>query len=136
MSSSAAAARSTSSTTGCGACCPVSGESPFASSSRPKAPRNRVISLPSKLSAKITSCDQLTGSGAAARSRSAIPHRRRCSIVRVLVVLARGRVGSTVTRGSITTQRTPRRPSSMAAARPAGPPPTMTTSVERPPPAA
>src|SRR4051812_30958323 len=56
-----------------------------------------------------------------------MPQRRRCSIVRALVVLARGRSGSSRVRGSTTSTSTPRRPSSIAAARPLGPPPTIST---------
>src|ERR1700722_9662622 len=77
------------------------------------------------------SFDQDTGSGAAARKRSAIPHRRKCSMVRTLTVLHLGRAWLTSSRGSITRQRTPRRPSSTAAARPTGPPPATSTWTER-----
>src|SRR5690242_4665432 len=56
-----------------------------------------------------------------------MPQRRRCSIVRALVVFARGRSGSSAVRGSTTSTSTPRRPSSIAAARPLGPPPTIST---------
>src|SRR5689334_17200498 len=56
-----------------------------------------------------------------------MPQRRRCSIVRALVVFARGRSGSSSVRGSTTSTSTPRRPSSIAAARPLGPPPTTST---------
>ena len=87
---------------------------------------------PASDSQKVTRCDQATGSGAAARSVSAIPQRRRCSMVRTLVVLARGRRCETSARGSITTQATPRLASSAAAASPAGPPPATSTGVSRP----
>ena len=83
-------------------------------------------------SQNVTRCDQATGSGAAARSAPAIPQRRRCSMVRTLVVLARGRRCDTRVRGSITTQGTPRLASSAAAASPAGPPPATRTGVSRP----
>jgi hypothetical protein len=57
----------------------------------------------------------------------AIPQRRRCSIVRTLVVFARARRGSSDVRGSTTSTSTPRRPSSIAADSPLGPPPTIST---------
>src|SRR3954447_2367632 len=56
-----------------------------------------------------------------------MPQRRRCSIVRALVVLARGRNGSSSVRGSTTSTSIPRRPSSIAAGSPLGPPPTTST---------
>jgi len=87
---------------------------------------------PDRDSQKVTRCDQATGSGAAARSASATPQRRRCSMVRTLVVLARGRRCDTSARGSITTQGTPRLASSAAAASPAGPPPATSTGISRP----
>ena len=75
-----------------------------------------------------TTVDGRSGAiGEARRSSSAIPQRRRCSRVRTLVVFARGLYPTRSLR-STTTQRIPRRPSSMAAARPTGPAPTMTTS--------
>src|SRR5580693_2750029 len=77
------------------------------------------------------SFDQDTGNGAAARKRSAMPHRRKCSMVRTLTVLHLGRAWLTSSRGSITRQLTPRRPSSTAAARPTGPPPATSTWTER-----
>ena len=69
--------------------------------------------------------------GARSRSRSASPHRRRCSMVRTLTVLHRGRACDTVARGSTTRHSTPRRPSSTAAASPTGPPPATSTWVLR-----
>ena len=127
--SSVTTSRSTSSSTYCGICCPRSGESP--SSASPSTPVNRVISSPRKLVQKETSCDQETGSGAAARSRSASPHRRACSMVRVFSVLARGRNRVGCGRGSTTRHSTPRRPSSTASARPTGPAPAISTGVSR-----
>ena len=92
-----------------------------------------MILAPARDSQKVTRWDQATGSGAARRSASATPQRRRCSIVRMLVVLARGLRCETSARGSITTQPTPCRLSSAAAARPAGPPPTTSTVVRSTP---
>ena len=92
---------------------------------------NRVISRPRKVVQNDTSCDQETGSGAAARSRPARPQRRACSIVRALSVLARGRSRVGCGRGSTTTHSIPRRPSSTASARPTGPPPAISTGVSR-----
>ena len=84
-------ARSTSSTTGCGTCWPASANRSSRSVVSPNAPSKSVTHRPDSVSQNITRCDHATGSGAAARSASASPHRRRCSIVRTLVVLARGR---------------------------------------------
>src|SRR3954447_23962677 len=127
LGSSAAASRSTSSTSDCGACWPASARSSTRSGNSANALRKRVISCPNRPVQKTTSWAYDTGSGAAARSRSAMPQRRRCSMVRALVVLARGRSGSSAVRGSTTSTSTPRRPSSIAAARPLGPPPTIST---------
>src|SRR3954452_24381971 len=127
LGSSAAASRSTSSTSDCGACWPTSARSSTRSGNSANALRKRVISCPNRPVQKTTSWAWDTGSGAAARSRSAMPQRRRCSIVRALVVLARGRSGSSSVRGSTTSTSTPRRPSSIAAASPLGPPPTIST---------
>ena len=95
----------------------------------PNAPSKSVMRRPDSDSQNVTRCDQATGSGAAARSASARPQRRRCSMVRTLVVLARGRRCETCARGSMTTQATPRLASSAAAASPAGPPPATSTGV-------
>src|SRR3954447_22705902 len=127
LGSSATASRSTCSTSGCGACWPGSAYSSCGVVVSPKAPGKRVISWPNSPVQKTTSCAWSTGSGAAARSRSASPQRRRCSMVRTLVVLARGRSGSSDVRGSTTRTGMPRRPSSMAALRPLGPPPAIST---------
>ena len=54
-------------------------------------------------------------------------------MVRTLVVLARGRRWETTGLGSISTQATPCRASSAAAARPAGPPPATSTGVSAAP---
>ena len=91
----------------------------------------RVISRPRKLVQNETSCDQETGSGAAARNRAARPQRRACSMVRAFSVLARGRSRVGCGRGSTTTHPTPRRPSSTASARPTGPPPAISTGRSR-----
>lgn len=58
---------------------------------------------------------------------SATPQRRKCSMVRGLVVFARGRACDTSPRGSMITERTLWKASSAAAARPAGPAPMMIT---------
>ena len=122
-----AAARSSSSITFCGACWPDSGEMSRGSVQSPKAFSKRVISCPCSPVQKMTSWAWSTGTGAIARSRSASPQRRRCSMVRTLVVFARGRSGSSDVRGSTRSTSMPRRPSSIAAASPLGPPPAIST---------
>ena len=95
VGSSAAASRSTSSTSGLRGLLARLGRDVTRRRSRARRrSRKRVISWPKRPVQKTTSWACSTGSGAAARSRSAMPQRRRCSIVRTLVVLARGRSGS------------------------------------------
>ncbi len=115
--------------TGCDTCCPDSAKRSSRAAVSPNAPSKSVIRRPARDSQNVTRCDQATGSGAAARSAPATPHRRRCSIVLMLVVLARGLRCETSVRGSISTQPTPCHASSAAAASPAGPPPTTSTGV-------
>ena len=88
----------------------------------PNASWKRVISRPVSVVQKTISEDQATLSGAFFLSSSARPERRKCSIVRAEMVLARGRSQLTPGRGSITAQLTPCRFSSTTAASPTGPP--------------
>lgn len=92
---------------------------------------NRVISAPATLVQKTTSLDHAAGIGARARTASATPQRRNSSIVRAEVVFARGRTAETVVRGSTTVHPIPWWCSSIATARPTGPPPTTTTGTSR-----
>src|SRR6478752_7538052 len=128
-SSACTLARSTSSMTGWPTCWPRSGACSGRRTVSWKISVNRVTSRPSRVETKTASCAWSTGSGAAARTVSASPHRRRWLIVLALVVLARGRSVSTVARGSMTMLATPRPASSIAADSPVGPPPTISTGV-------
>ena len=119
----AALVRRISSTRGCGACWLVSANSSCRSVVSANAPVNLVISRPNTPVQKMTSWAYATGMGAARRSVSASPSRLRCSIVRTLVVFARGLSGSGWTLGSTSRTRMPRRPSSMAETRPLRPTP-------------
>ena len=90
------ASRSTRSTRGWGTCWPASANSSHRGGSGPKQSWKREISRPRREVTNTASCDHTTGSGTASRNWFAMPTSR-CSIVRTLVVFARGRSSETST---------------------------------------
>ena len=114
--------------TGCGTCWPPSANRSSRSVMRPNTLSKSMMRAPDRDSQNVTRCDHDTGSGAAARRTSAMPQRRRCSIVRTLVVLARGRAVRHLATWFETTQGTPCRRQLRGGREPAGPPPTTRTA--------
>ncbi len=106
-----------------------SGNSELGTSDRANTPSKTSIRRPARPVQNTTESDQPNGSPEAARTASATPSLRKCSIERGLTCLHLGVEVSGSSRGSTRTTSTPRLPSSWARVRPTGPPPTTTTSV-------
>jgi hypothetical protein len=122
------ASRIACSTIGWATCWPASAASP-SGRFRPSVPDSLVTSRPVTVVQNTMSFDQSTAMGARSLTVPAKDHRRNSSIVRAEVVFARGRSEETCSRGSTTIDDTPWWVSSMAVARPVGPPPTTSTLV-------